>query len=123
MIRHTRERGEGNMGCILWSVAFLLVAYALYMTVPTKIASAQLYDFIVDEAKEADRIPPAEIKKRILRKAKELDLPVAEKDVTAERIGDRIRMKAKYTVKIDFGLGITYDWNFFHDVDRPIFYI
>lgn len=123
MIRHARERGEGNLGCILWAVAFLLVAYALYMTLPTKIASAQLYDFMVDQAKEADRIPPAEIKKRILFKAKELDLPVAEKDVTAEKLGDRIRMKAKYTVHIDFGLGVTYDWNFFHDVDRPIFYI
>jgi|CXWL01.1.fsa_nt_gi hypothetical protein len=123
MIRHTRERGEGNLGCILWAVAFLLVAYALYMTVPTKMASAQLYDFMVDEAKDADRIPPPEIKKRILKKARELDLPLAEKDVTAERLGDRIRMKAKYTVKIDFGLGITYDWNFFHDVDRPIFYV
>lgn len=123
MIRHNRERGEGNLGCILWVLAFLLVAYALYMTVPTKIASAQLYDFMVDEAKDADRIPPAEIKKRIMLKAKELDLPLVDKDVTAEKLGDRIRMKAKYTVKLDFGLGITYDWNFFHDVDRPIFYI
>ena len=39
---------------------------------------------------------------------------------THQRNGDRLRMRATYTVPLEFP-GYTYHWNFDHQVDVPIF--
>lgn len=114
------QRGEGNLGCVLWLLLLAVAVLIAWKAVPVKIKSAELYDFMVEQAKWAASSNPEVIKKRILHRAKELDLPVDEKNVQVERIGDRIRMKCSYTVPLDFP-GYTYHWNFAHEVDRPIF--
>lgn len=120
MPRRIAERGEGNLGCILWLVALGLAVLIAFKLVPVKIASSQLYDQMVELAKHAAEAPPDAIAKAILAKAKELDLPLAKDDVHVERVGDNIRMRATYTVPVDI-LGYTYLWHFDHQVNRPIF--
>jgi hypothetical protein len=120
MFLRSRQRGDGKLGCILWTVILALVILIAWKAIPVKIKSAELYDFMVEQAKFAANAKPETIKKRILRRAKELDLPLDAKAVTVERIGDRIRMKARYTVNLEFP-GYTYVWDFNHVVDRPIY--
>jgi hypothetical protein len=115
------ERGEGNFGCILWALVVIVLAYVAWMMVPVKIASAQLSDFMEDQAKWAERHPPARIEKSILEKAHELKLPLDPKKVHVERRGDHIYMKAEYVVPVEFVGGYVYEWHFEHDIDRPIF--
>lgn len=115
-----RSAGEGKVGAILWSLAFIIVIMIAWKAIPVKIASAELYDFMVDQAKFSGRVAPPELKKRILQQAKELDIPLEEKNVFVERNGDTIRMSAKYVVALDFP-GYTYYWNFDHQVKRQIF--
>lgn len=116
-----RERGEGNLGCILWAVIFAVVIYVAWLMVPVRIASAQLGDFMEEQAKFAQRKAPARIKQDILRKAQELNLPLDPKKVSVERKGDYIYMAAEYTVPVEFAGGYTYQWHFEHETNLPIF--
>ncbi|MBV8199301.1 MAG: hypothetical protein JOZ15_01635 [Acidobacteria bacterium] len=120
MPRRFAERGEGNLGCILWVAALGLAVLIAVKMVPVKIASSQLYDQMEDLAKHAAEAPPDAIAKAILNKAKELELPVTKEDVHVERVGDSIRMRATFTVPVDFP-GYTYLWHFDHQVNRPIY--
>lgn len=121
MFRRTGERGEGNLGCILWLIVLAVAIGFSWKAVPVKIASAELYDYMVEQAKFAHNAKPDVIKKRILHKARELNLPLDSKNLKVERIGDRIRMNAEYTVPVEYP-GYTWNWKFEHNVDRGIYY-
>jgi len=121
MPRRVAERGEGNLGCILWLAALGLAVLIAVKMVPVKIASSELYDYMDKEmATRAAEIPPDGIAKSILGKAKELDLPLTKEDVHVERVGDNIRMRAVFTVPVEFP-GYTYLWHFDQQVNRPIY--
>lgn len=121
MRRSVTEKGEGNLGCVLWAVVVIVVAHVAWMMVPVKIASAQLADFMEDQAKFAERRSPQQIEKAILNKSRELELPLDPKKVSAHRRGDHIYMKAEYTVPVELFGSYVYEWHFLHDIDRPIF--
>jgi hypothetical protein len=115
------ERGEGNFGCILWALVVVVVAYIAWMMVPVKIASAQLADFMEDQAKWGERYSAERIEKTILAQAQELKLPLDPKKLHVERRGDHLYMTAEYVVPVEFLGGYTYEWHFRHELDRPIF--
>lgn len=121
MRRRASERGEGNFGCIVWALVVVVVAYVAWMMVPVKLASVQLRDFMVEQARWAERHSPQRIQKAIVTKARELELPVDPKKVDVQRRGDHIYMRAEYVVPVEFVGGYVYEWHFVHDVDRPIF--
>jgi hypothetical protein len=114
------ERGEGNLGCILWTVVLGLAIFIGWKVIPVKIASAQLYDFMKEQAKFAGDVPADQIANKILWRAQELRLPLDKEHVTVKRIGDTIKMEAIYTVPIEFP-GKTYNMHFDHQVDLPIY--
>jgi len=120
MPRKDAERGEGNLGCILWLAVLGLAVLIAVKMVPVKIASSQLYDYMEEQAKFAAQVPPENLAKGILVKAKELEIPLAKEDLHVERVGDNIRMRAVYTVPVEFP-GYTYLWHFDHQVNRPIY--
>ena len=121
MARIESQRGEGNLGCIIWALVVIVIAHIAWIMVPVEMASAQLEDFMVDQAKFAEHRSPEQIEKAIRRKARDLEIPIDPKMVTARRRGDHIYMKAEYTVTMTFFGGYTYDKHYIHDVDRPIF--
>ncbi|MGH9361532.1 MAG: hypothetical protein ACRD2T_06405 [Thermoanaerobaculia bacterium] len=114
------ERGDGNVGCFVWLLVLALALLVGWEAIPVKIRTAELYDYMVELTKFAASSNTEELEKRILNRARELDLPLTKEGVHVERIGDRIRMEAHYTVPLDYP-GYTYHWNFDHVVDRPIF--
>jgi hypothetical protein len=123
MRKRIAERGEGNLGCILWLLVLGLAVLISWKLVPVKIASAELYDFMADQAQLAGVNTTAEdVKKNVLQRAAELKLPLDKDHIKVERIGDRIRMEADYTVPVEFP-GYTYNWHFHHELDRPIFVV
>lgn len=123
MRRRIAERGEGNLGCILWILVLGIAVLITWKAVPVKIASAELYDYMEDLARSAGVNTTAEeVKKAILKRAEDLKLPLDKDHVMVERNGDRIRMRAEYTVPVEFP-GYTYNWHFVHELDRPIFVV
>jgi hypothetical protein len=117
-----RQSGQGKIGCVLWILAFAICALVAFKMVPIKIKSAELHDFMVDQAKWTSRRTGEQVAKAVLQKAQELDLPVAEDDVRVVIERERIKMDVSYTVPVEFP-GYTYQWRFHHAVDRPIFII
>ena len=122
MRRRLRARGEGKIGCILWALVFAVVGLVAWKMIPVKIASSQLYDYMEDESKFAAGNTVETLKKRIVEKAHELDLPLKEENVTVEKPGDNIRMRAVFEVPVEFP-GYTYVWKFDWEIDRPIYII
>jgi len=121
--RRRGERGESRIGCIFWSAALIVGIVVAWVAVPVKVKTSELHDFMIDQATNASRFRTAEsLKKRVLARARELDLPVTSKNLTVRRSDARVRMEADYTVTLEFPFDITYDWRFQHEVDRPIFY-
>jgi hypothetical protein len=120
MARKSAQRGDGNLGCVIWLLVFAVALLIGWKAIPVKVRSAELYDHMVELSKFSAQDPPEQIEKSILARAKELDLPLDKEHVHAERIGDRIKMEAHYTVPLEFP-GYTYEWHFDPVVDRPIF--
>ena len=120
-MRHElRQRGEGRAGCIFWLAVLVVIALIGLKAVPVKYASAQLFDYMDEQAKFAQQTTPDRMKKTILRKARELRLPVDPKKLTVRKRGGRIQIQCTYTVPLEFP-GYTYYWIFEESIDEPIF--
>lgn len=114
------ERGDGNFGCILWLLLLAVAGLVLWKTVPVKIANAELYDHMVELAKFSGSWPEERLRKSILDKALELQLPVTAKQIDVQKTRERVVMTCTYTVVLEFP-GYTYEWKVDHKVDRPIY--
>jgi len=123
MRRRNAEAGAGNLGCVVWLLVLGLAVLITMKAVPVKIASAELYDYMDELARTAGVNTTAEeVKKAILKRAEDLKLPLDKDHVLVERVGDRLRMRAEYTVPVEFP-GYTYNWHFVHEMERPIFVV
>jgi hypothetical protein len=123
MRRRTAERGEGKLGCIFWFVVLAIGAMIAWKAVPVKMHSAELYDYMDELARfSAAKDTPEQLQKKILTKAFELDLPLDKDHVHVEKMGERVKMTASYTVPLEFP-GYTYHWNFDFQLDRQLFLI
>lgn len=120
MIRRMRERGEGQLGCIVGLLLFLAALFVAYKMIPIKVKAAELRGEVVDEAKAAGVRNDKQIRNNILAKAQELDLPVDNQDVVIRRSGNTIRVTVTYVVPVEFP-GFVYDWNFEHEAENPVF--
>ncbi|HVS01747.1 MAG TPA: hypothetical protein VMT16_03180 [Thermoanaerobaculia bacterium] len=120
MARIRRQSGEGKLGCIFWLLLLAAASLVAYKMIPVKVQSAQLHDFMVEQARFSYSRGAGQIKKSILQRARELDLPLTDKQLRVRKDRGHIRMEAQYTVPIEFP-GYTYEWEFQHQVDRPIF--
>jgi hypothetical protein len=122
MVRLNSRHGQGKLGCILWLIVLLAVVGIAAKLIPIKIRSAELYDFMEEQAMFAGRAGTDTLKKRILDRAKDLELPLDKKNLKIERRGGRIRIRATYTVPVELP-GYTYNWDFEHIIDRPVFVV
>ncbi len=120
MIRQRRQRGEGRLGCLFWGIVLAIVILIAIKAVPVKYSSSKLFDFMDEQAKFAQQVKPDYMKRAILRKARELELPLDPKRLTVEKTGGRIRIRASYEVPLEFP-GYTYIWHFEEEIDEPIF--
>jgi len=120
MARKLSQAGDSKVGCILWSLLLLVAGMIAWKAIPVKMASSELYDFMVEQAKWGATTPPEAIAKGIVEKARELGLPLDPKNVKVGRYGDKLRMRATYTVPLEFP-GKTYHWDFDLQVERTIF--
>lgn len=123
MRRRIAERGEGNLGCIVWLLVLGVAVLIAWKAIPVKMASAELYDYM-DEVARATGVNTTaeEVSKAILQRAVDLHLPLTKENLKVVRDGDRLMMRAEYTVPVEFP-GYTYNWHFVHELDRPIFVV
>lgn len=119
--KNQRMRGEGKIGCIFWILVLVVVGMIAAKVIPVKIESAEFYDYMEEQAKFGLQASPEGIKRQIMRKAMDLDLPVKSENLTVERVAEEIRIHCKYEIPIEFP-GYTYVWKFDEKINRPLFY-
>ena len=95
------ERGESNLGCLVWVIILAITGTVLWKAVPVKMASAALEDYMVEQAKFAVRASPGQIHGRLYKKAMELGIPVTKKQIKVQKNTARVHMQADYTVRLD----------------------
>ena len=124
-MRRTRGiRGAANIGCIIWLVILGLVGYVLYKVVPVKVASAEFFDTMQEQASFGSIKDPKFIEYEILKKAEELQLPIKKEQLKITKIRESIKVEAHYEVTIEFfGGSYKYVWKFDPVVIRPLFLV
>lgn len=115
-----RQRGEGQLGCLVGLVLLAIAGLIAYRLIPVKVKAAEMRDAVVDEAKSAGQHNDKEIQAAILYKAKQLELPIGEEDVNVRRNNNYVYVKVDYTVPVQFP-GYVYNWHFEHRAENPIF--
>jgi hypothetical protein len=115
-----RERGEGQMGCIVGLIILAIAIFVAYKMVPVKVKAADLKQTITDEAKSAGTHSDDRIHDAIFNKAKELELPVKSEDIKVSRQNSEISVDVEFDVPIDFP-GWTYQWHQHYVAQNPIF--
>ena len=117
-----RSRGQSKLGCFLWLVAALMFGLVVWQAVPVKIQTAEFGDYLEDQARFAARASADELRGRIMGRAQELDIPLDPKELTVRKSGGRVYIECRYTIPLEFPF-YTYEWEFEHVVDRPVFII
>lgn len=116
------SRGEGRLGCLLWAVVLGIGILIAVKAVPVKLTDVEFGDYIEEQAQFSGRASGDDLRRRILKKAKELEIPLEPKMLKIEKNMRRVKITCSYTVTIDFVVK-KYDWRFEHEIDRPIFII
>ncbi|HEX2836016.1 MAG TPA: hypothetical protein VHW00_23630 [Thermoanaerobaculia bacterium] len=120
MRRKRHERGEGQFGCLVGLALLLVAALIAYKMIPVKVKAAEMRDVVYDESKSAGQHNDKQITKAIVTKAEQLGFAVKESDVRIDRTPANIRVEVNYVVPVDFP-GYTYQWEFHHKAENPIF--
>jgi hypothetical protein len=120
MARVRAQAGEGRIGCIFWLLVLAAVIVVAWEWVPVRINTAEFADYMDEQAKFAQNASPAVLKRRLIERARALELPIEPDDCTVEKPGDRIRMRCVYEIELEYP-GYTYVWKFDEQIDEPLF--
>jgi hypothetical protein len=116
-----REKGEGRIGFL---IALIIVGLAIFLgmkVIPVRINAYEFRDFLREEARYAAvRHDDATVTKRILARAKEMDIPLNPKNLTVTRTTGEMIITAKYEQPIDLKV-TTYVYKFDAKEKAPLF--
>ncbi len=115
------QRGEGRIG-LLVSLALLAVGiFVGVKIIPVRINAYEFGDFITEECRfAAVRSQDAEVAKRILDKAVQLEIPLKKKDLKVQRTAGEMIITASYEQPIDLKVTV-YTYKFYRREKAPIF--
>ena len=101
MRRYDSERGEGRLGTLLALTVLAVLIYMGVKVVPVMVNTYAFKDFLQEEARFASvRRDDQEIRERVWKKARELELPVEMKQIHTERSNSRFDIAVRYSVPI-----------------------
>jgi len=115
-----RERGEGQMGCVIGLIILAIALFVAYKMIPVKVKASELKNTVSDESKSAGTHNDDRIRDAIVNKAKELKLPVTAEKVKITRFASEITVDVEFDVPIDFP-GYVYQWHQHYIQQNPIF--
>ena len=119
-MRRSGQKGEGQLGCLFGLALLLIAIFLAYKIIPVKVKTADLRQTVEDEAKSAGTHNDDRIRKSILEKADENNLPVTDDDIEIKRTGNEIQVDVDYIVPVEFP-GRTWEWHQHHHAENPIF--
>lgn len=116
-----RQGGQGRIGVL---IVLALIGTAIFLAVkfvPVRIAAYEFRDFVEQECRYAAVHQDDEaVAKRILDKAKELEIPLRQKDLKVQRSAREMTISASYEKPIDLKV-TTYAYRFSVKERAPLF--
>ena len=119
MIKFSNEQGEGRLSNILFILLAIAGIYFALKFIPVKIDAYSFKDSMAEEASFASQHSDDVIHANLVRRAKELELPIKPEQIKVTREG-QITVEAKYTVQVET-VFFTYDWHFNPKVSRVVY--
>lgn len=118
---HGSERGEGRLGLFIALVILATGIWTGYVLIPIKVMTYEFYDSMREEARfGAVRKKDKVVHDRLMKKAKQLGIPLNGKDLSVVREGGMYVITANYTIPIDLMFYKT-DWIYDEKATAPIF--
>ena len=97
------ESGMISFKAMVWIAFIVAVLYCGFKIVPVYVDNYQLQDYLQGQTPYwlTQRTPADAIRKTILTKAQDLDLPIGEDDVTVQADQNKVTIKLDYIVPVD----------------------
>jgi hypothetical protein len=115
------ERGEGRIGLLLSRVVLAAACYSAYVLIPIKVKTYEFQDAMRDEARfGAVRKKDDIVHERLMKKARQLGIPLEKKNLMVGRDGGMYVITASYTIPIDLTL-YKDNWTYNQKATAPIF--
>lgn len=120
-LERTSEKGEGRIGMMITLIVVAVVIFLGVKVIPVRVAAYEFRDVLREEARYgAVRNSDAIVKKRILEKAAELEIPLDQKNLKVSRTPSSMVISATYEHPIDLKV-TTYVYKFSETEKAPLF--
>jgi len=120
-LKHSGERGGAKFNMLLTLVILGSIAYVGFKVVPVYVDDYQFQDSIQQESRFAfsgyPKKSPDDIRNDVLKKARELGLPLKNEDIQVSVSNSNVDISADFTVTFDLSV---YQWthDFHHHADN-----
>jgi len=115
------QRGEGRLGLVVTLALFLAAIFVATRIVPVRIAAYEFREVLRNEAAYASTgKTDATIRKHILERAADLDIPLDPADLSVRRSTAQITISARYEQPVDLKL-TRYVYRFQQEEKAPLF--
>ena len=115
------SRGEGKVGLLISLVLLASGAYTAYVLIPIKVRTYEFYDSMRTEARfGAVRRRDQIVHDRLMKKARQLQIPLKAENLEIKRDGGQYIVIAHYTIPIDLAVYQT-EWVYHEKATAPIF--
>lgn len=119
-ISRRTQAGEGRLGFLFSVIVLILAGMSIAEWLPARWKVSQFEDHLVDTAAAAPRNKIERLKKSVMWKAGELDIPLDPDNLEIRAARGKIILQANYVLRLDLPF-YKYDWHVEHDVQRPLF--
>ena len=115
------QRGNGRVGAIIAIAVLGIGIFCGVKIIPVRIAAFELRDYVEEECRfAAVRKHESEVRKRILQKAEELEIPLDPRRLELKRTRGEMIIKASFEQPIDLKV-YTYVYRYKIDERAPLF--
>jgi hypothetical protein len=116
-----RERGEGRIGFLISVIVVAIAVFLGVKIIPVRIDAYEFRDTLREEARYAAvRHDDKTVADRIMKKAKELEIPLRRNNLSLHRTTGEIVIQASYEQPIDLKV-TTYVYKFHAKEKAPLF--
>lgn len=120
MLNRMNQKGEGRLGCVIGLLLLVVVLFIAYKMIPAKMQATDMREAVQNASRSASGKSMDTVKREVLERAKELNVPLTEKDVVVTRRADYIRVEVRYDVAIEFP-GYVWNKHYEFDAENPVF--
>jgi uncharacterized membrane protein YqiK len=102
--KHFSARGEGRVGMVISLFIAVVILYIAFKVVPVLVKTydfAEQVETLSRRGGSLGRTTEGDIRKRILKEADRLELPVRDEDIRIRMTDKRLKVEVKYVVPID----------------------